>query len=127
MNFVADESLDRPVVERLRHEGNDVVYVAELAPGISDDEVLQQANDRKALLMTADHDFGELVFRLGRAHAGVVLLRLAGLSVAAKADIVAQVVRDHAPELPGSFSVISPGAVRIRRPSSFGGPPDPTP
>jgi predicted nuclease of predicted toxin-antitoxin system len=127
MNLVADESVDRPVVDRLRQEGHDVIYVAELAPGISDDEALQRANDRHALLVTEDQDFGELVFRIGRVHAGVVLLRLAGLSAATKAEIVAQVVRDRALELPDSFSVISPGAVRIRRPSSFGSPSDPTP
>ena len=33
-----------------------------------------------AVLITADKDFGELVYRLGRIHAGVVLIRLAGLS-----------------------------------------------
>lgn len=115
MNLLADESVDRPVVERLRQEGHDVVYVAELAPSITDGEVLQQANERGALLLTADKDFGELVFRQGRVHAGVVLVRLAGLSAAGKADTVARVFQDRAAELVGAFSVISPGIVRIRR------------
>lgn len=114
MNLVADESVDRAVVERLRQEGHDVVSVAELSPSITDDAVLQQANDRGALLVTADKDFGELVFRLGRVHAGVVLLRLAGLPNATKADVVAEVFRDRAADLPGAFSVVSPGVVRIR-------------
>lgn len=52
MKLLADESVDRPVVERLRQEGHDVVYVAELSPSIPDDEVLQQANDQGALLRT---------------------------------------------------------------------------
>lgn len=114
MNLLADGGVDRADVERLRHEGHDVVYVAELSPSITDDEVLQQANDRGALLVTADKDFGELVFRLGRVHPGVMLLRFAGLPVAVKADIVAEVSRDHAAALPGAFSVVSPGLVRIR-------------
>lgn len=103
------------MVERLREDGHDVLYVAELAPSIPDEEVLQQANDRGALLVTADKDFGELVFRQGRVHLGVVLLRLGGLSNATKATMVADVCRDRAPELPRTFSVISPGQVRIRR------------
>ncbi|MCE2425081.1 MAG: DUF5615 family PIN-like protein [Pseudomonadales bacterium] len=70
--------------------------------------MLYRANQSGALLVTADRDFGELVFRLGRIHAGVVLIRLAGLSSEAKADR-----RD---ELLSVFSVISPGRVRIRRP-----------
>ena len=115
MNLLADEGVDRAVVERLREDGHDVLYVAELSPSIPDDDVLRQANDRGALLVTADKDFGELVFRQGRVHFGVVLLRLVGLSNATKAQIVAEVCRDRASELSRAFSVISPGQVRIRR------------
>ena len=115
MNLFADESVDRPVVERLRQDNHDVVYVAELAPSITDDEVLRTANDRSAVLVTADKDFGELVFRQGTIHSGVVLLRLAGLANATKGEIVAEVCRFRATELIGAFTVISPGQVRIRR------------
>ncbi len=41
MNLLADESVDRPIVERLRQQGYDVVYVAELSPSMADDQVLQ--------------------------------------------------------------------------------------
>ena len=80
MTFVADEGVDGAVVAELRSEGYDVLYVADMSPGISDDEVLNRANGKQALLVTEDKDFGELVFRLGRIHKGVVLLRLNGLS-----------------------------------------------
>jgi len=123
MNLLADENVDAPVVDRLRADGHDVVYVAELAPGIPDDPVLDDANARSALLLTGDKDFGELVCRLGRVHGGVVLLRLDGLTPAAKAEVVAEVIRDRGPELIGAFSVISPGAVRVRRPASDSGTP----
>lgn len=63
MNLLIDESVDRQVVEKLRLEGHDVVYVSDLDPGISDDVVLSTANKMRALLVTADKDFGELVFR----------------------------------------------------------------
>jgi len=112
--LVADEGVDRAVVERLRRDGHDVLYVAELSPSVPDDEVLQQANARRAVLVTADKDFGELVFRQGLVHSGVVLLRLVGLPNATKAAIVAEVCRDRAAELLGAFSVVSPGQVRIR-------------
>lgn len=115
MNLVADEGVDRPVVERLRLDGHDVVYVAELSPSVADVAVLQLANARSAVLLTADKDFGELVFRQGLVHSGVVLVRLAGLANATKAEIVAEVCRDRTSELTGAFSVISPGQVRIRR------------
>src|SRR5438552_14411857 len=99
MILFADESVDRPIVERLRQDSHDVSYVAELSPSIADDEVLREANSRNALLLTGDKDFGELVFRLGKVHAGVVLIRLTGLTPAVKAETVATLVRDHAAAL----------------------------
>jgi predicted nuclease of predicted toxin-antitoxin system len=65
LNFLADENLDRQIVERLRQDGYTVWYIPEMEPGISDDEVLDLANQEGALLLTSDKDFGELVFRLG--------------------------------------------------------------
>ncbi len=115
MTLVADEGVDRPVVARLRQDGHDVVYVAELSPGVADEDVPQQANARTAVLLTADKDFGELVFRQGLVHSGVILLRLAGLANATKAEVVAEVCRERSADLIGAFSVVSPGQVRIRR------------
>jgi predicted nuclease of predicted toxin-antitoxin system len=114
MHFLVDESVDRQVVEHLRQEGHEVLYVAEMEPGLRDDEVLSAANQRGALLLTADKDFGELVFRLRRLSKGVVLLRLAGMSPEAKAVAVASVVSEHGSELSEAFTVLSPGMVRIR-------------
>lgn len=54
MKLLADESVDGPVVERLRKERHEVIYVAELSPSIGDEEVLEQANTQAALLVTAD-------------------------------------------------------------------------
>jgi predicted nuclease of predicted toxin-antitoxin system len=115
MNVFADESVDRPIVDRLRQDGHNVIYVAELAASISDDVVLATANSQGALLLTVDKDFGELVFRQSRAHGGIVLVRLLGVSAALKADIVAETFRDRALEMQRAFTVISAGTVRIRR------------
>ncbi|MCZ6678519.1 MAG: DUF5615 family PIN-like protein [Candidatus Poribacteria bacterium] len=114
MNLLADESVDKPIVDGLRQDGHNV-YIAELDPSIDDDTVLRRANEAGALLITLDKDFGELVFRQGRVHAGVVLIRLAGLSPQAKARIVSTVFANRGGELLNAFSVISPGTVRVRR------------
>lgn len=42
MNLLADESVDHPIVDRLRADGHVVVAVAEMAPGIDDDMVLDR-------------------------------------------------------------------------------------
>ncbi len=115
MKFLADESVDRLIVERLRQEGYEVWYVAEMEPGISDDAVLNMANRESALLLTADKDFGEFVFRQRRFLIGIVLIRLAGLSQQLKAETVANMIKKHQKELPNAFVVITPAMFRIRR------------
>jgi len=85
-----------------------------MEPGISDDEVLNLANREKSILLTADKDFGELIFRQGKIAKGVILVRLAGLSPEVKAEIVADAIREHAGELLLAFTVITPVTVRIR-------------
>ncbi|HEX8500168.1 MAG TPA: DUF5615 family PIN-like protein [Pyrinomonadaceae bacterium] len=115
MNLLADEGVERQIVERLRQDGHAVLYIAEMEPSVTDDVVLERANEIAALLVAADKDFGELVFRERRlSSGGVALLRLAGLSGERKAEIVSKVFERRGPELAHAFSVISPGRVRIR-------------
>ena len=115
MNILADEGVDRPIVERLRQAGHSVQYVAEMSPGITDEVVLDLANRASALLVTADKDFGELVFRQGRITSGVMLIRLAGLPAEQKATVVVATVDRYLDELLDGFSVVTSKAVRIRR------------
>ena len=54
MKFVADENIDRQIVDRLRQDGHMVMSVVEMDPGISDDIVLDLASQEGSLLLTAD-------------------------------------------------------------------------
>lgn len=47
MKLLANESVDKPIVERFRQDSRTVVYVVELHPSIDDDTVLHQANQKK--------------------------------------------------------------------------------
>jgi hypothetical protein len=51
MNLLVDEGVDKQIVDRLREEGYSVIYIAEMAPGISDDIVLEMANKEGSLLL----------------------------------------------------------------------------
>lgn len=115
MNILADESVDGPIVYRLREAGHRVSYIAEMSPGMTDDNVLEAATKDRALLLTADSDFGEQVYRRHQASGGIVLVRLAGLPARRKADIVAAAIDEHASQLQDAFTVINPGQARIRR------------
>ena len=115
MKILADESVASEIVLRLRSDGHDVGYVAEMSPGIMDEEVLTLAADESTLLLTADKDFGESIFRQGYVKHGIVLYRLAGLPSQEKAEIVSLAIAKHGDELLQSFSVITEKAVRVRR------------
>ena len=52
MNLVIDESVDAPIAKRLKQDGHNVLYIGETLKGISDDEVLNIANQEKSILLT---------------------------------------------------------------------------
>ena len=109
------EGVDGGIVEALRAANHEVFYIAESEPSVDDEYILNLANEKLAILITSDKDFGDLVFRLHRIHHGIILCRLEGLKSKTKTEIVLQIVTDHQNELVGSFTVISPGSVKIRK------------
>jgi predicted nuclease of predicted toxin-antitoxin system len=115
VTFLADEGVDRQIVERLRLDGHQVAYVAEMSPGIADEAVLMESRISGSVLITADKDFGELVFRRRQASTGVLLIRLWGVGATMKAAVVSEAIQVHGQELRGAFAVLSPGNIRIRR------------
>ncbi len=118
MNLLADEGVDKKIVERLRLDNHDVLYVAEMEPSIADEIVLRRANEHGALLITEDKDFGELVYRQHLVHLGAILLRFSGLASSTKASLVAKALQEYGEEMSNAFIVISPGALRIRKSES---------
>ena len=114
MNLLADESIEQQIVDHLRRDGHNVYFVTRMEPGIDDDEVLNRANERNSLLVTGDKDFGEMVYRQGLVHNGVILVRLSALNPETKGQITASAIKGREFDLQNSFTVISPGAVRIR-------------
>ena len=115
MKIVADESIDKQIVDRLRSDGHDVVFIAELDPGIEDEAVLLRSRESNSVLLTADKDFGELVFRQRLLHSGIVLIRLAGLKPETKAELVVTAFAQHADDLRLGFAVLSRRALRLRK------------
>lgn len=64
---------------------------------------------------TSDKDFGELIFRLGLASKGIVLLRLGELSLDDKIETTVKAIKEHETELQDAFTVISANSIRIRK------------
>ena len=50
MNFFADESVDHPIVVRLREDGHNVLAVAEITPSIPDEK--ESSREAVGILLT---------------------------------------------------------------------------
>ena len=114
MRLVADESVEGPTVAALRAAGHMVLFIAEISPGIEDSEVLVIARREQALLLAADKDFGELVFRNREPHCGVLLIRSPEDDPDENAANTLAAIHQHGPELLNRFSVLVARALRIR-------------
>ena len=115
MNFAADENIDTEIIGHLRHAGYEIFSISEEFPGVPDDDVIEITNRQNAILLTADKDFGELVFRNGEVIKGVVLVRIFGVSQQEKAQMILDAFKSHADDFDERFTVISKKKIRIKR------------
>jgi len=121
MRFLADENFPGDAVDALRAAGHDIVWVAVVAPGASDRDVLARAAAERRVLLTLDTDFGELVFRAGLpAESGVVLFRLHQTPLTERARVASFVLLNRA-DWAGRFSVVRGDRIRSVPLPSAGG------
>lgn len=114
MKLIADENVDGHVIERLRAEGHDIIAIVKQYPSIPDHDVLVISNEERALLITEDKDFGELVFHKKRSHFGILLVRLEGVPRPERIQLVCDTIQKRGPELANAFSVLTASSLRIR-------------
>ena len=76
MRFLIDEYTGPAVASWLRDHNHDVFSVFDEARGMDDDAIITKALHENRILITNDKDFGDKVYRDGRLHKGVILLRL---------------------------------------------------
>jgi predicted nuclease of predicted toxin-antitoxin system len=115
MKFLVDECTGPSVAAWLRDEGHEVFSVYEDARGVEDDIILQKAFDENWVLITNDKDFGDKVFRNGRLHKGVVLLRLEDERVTSKIMVLSHLLEKYIDRLPNAFVVVTQKQVRFAK------------
>ena len=111
MKFLVDANLGRKFANLLKEDGHDTIFVNDLLPKLSDDEILSKALEEKRIIVTNDKDFGELTFRLGKASSGVILLRAITTDTKERFSLVKGVLSKSG----GKFIVVKEGRVRVRR------------
>ena len=119
MKFIVDECTGMAVAEYLRGIGHDVSVVAEIMPQAEDHTILTKAVKEGRILLTNDKDFGELIFRRGHSHHGVLFLRLQDDSAANRVRVVKAVLDQYADFLKMNFLVATEKQVRIRHLSTI--------
>src|SRR5262249_3978373 len=110
--YLANENFPAGVAQWLIGQGNDVVHASDALAGEPDSVILQTALDQDRVLLTFDHDFGELVFRHRHPPApGIALFRFHQLPPDALVAALEQFFAGN-PSLRGFFTVVSPGQYR---------------
>lgn len=111
--------LDARLISHLVAWGHDVIRIGREHPhDLPDEEILALSHREGRVVITNDRDFGELVFRHGQPHAGVILSRLGSADLPTKVARLAEVLEFHGAELHRAelhrFIVVSPDAIRVR-------------
>ena len=114
MKVLIDVSAGESIAECLRNLGHDVVSVRERDAKMTDVDILNWANSEERIVVTLDKDFGELVYRNGLPHCGILLLRLDGARKAVKVAVVTDVFTKYDWAIPNHFCVYQDGRLRVR-------------
>jgi predicted nuclease of predicted toxin-antitoxin system len=115
MDFLVDECLGPIVARWLRNEGYDAVSIFEVARGFVDEDILAWAVREDRILLTADKGFGDLVFRDGHAHRGIILLRLDDETPQNVISALSDLLTYYADQIDHHFVVVSETGVRFNR------------
>jgi predicted nuclease of predicted toxin-antitoxin system len=115
MRFLADEYLHVQIVAVLREAGHEVATIAPGEAGTTDEAVLQRAAGDRAILLTADKEFGELAIARGAVASGVVLFRRSVTAPKTAAARLLALIEEHADGLYNLYAVVTPARARVRR------------
>ena len=115
MRFLVDECTGPGVAAWLRDQNHDVFSVFDEARGMDDDGLITKALDENRILITNDKGFGDKIYRDGRLHKGVILLRLEDERPASKIRVLSRLLEKYSSRIPDSFLVVTERQVRFAK------------
>ena len=110
MKFLIDANLGRKFTKVLKHAGHDSIFINDFSAKTSDEDILSLAERENRILITNDKDFGELVFKLGKPSAGVILLRTSATDPEQRFGMI----KNALDKSKGKFVVVKEGQIRVR-------------
>ncbi|MEM6315567.1 MAG: DUF5615 family PIN-like protein [Planctomycetota bacterium] len=114
MIFLADANTGPRIMAVIREAGHQVVSAKTLPPGKDDVEVLRDAAAAEQVVVTADTDFGSLVFLHQFDTHGVVLLRIRLPDEDDRAAVLQRSWQEVEENLPGNFVTVTEAGIRVR-------------
>jgi predicted nuclease of predicted toxin-antitoxin system len=113
MRFLVDECTGPRIAEYLKLQGHDVFSAYDQARGAADKDLLSRAVAEDRIQITNDRDLGELIYREGGAHRGVIFLRLSDERSPNKIRAIHDLLAQHSERLAGQFVVVTESQVRF--------------
>lgn len=96
MKFLVDSCLSRFAVEALCRNNYDAIWIPEEGKDPGDIVILQRAYEEDGKLVTADKDFGDLVFVFEHPHPAII--RLVNIRAKEHGDRLLQIVEKYSDE-----------------------------
>lgn len=114
MRFLLDEMMDPRIADEIVAAGHDVAEVRLGFADSADIDVAAMALADERIVITADRDFGDLVFRDGQRMRGIIYMRMAGRPYEERAKRILMAITQFGDRLASSIVVVEPGKFRIR-------------
>ncbi len=97
MRFLLDSCISSFAVSDLRSADFNVLWISEGGEDPGDEVIMKKAFDENLILVTADKDFGELIFIFNKPHPAII--RLVDIPAKDQGKILLQLIEKHEGDL----------------------------
>lgn len=114
MKFLIDIGVGKSVEEWFKTNGYDVKSVRDIDSRAKDADILKLATSEGRMVLTMDKNFGELVYKCGMHHSGVLILRLEDAKREEKIEVISRIMSNFSGNMKNKFCVFQNGKLRVR-------------
>jgi len=116
--FLIDEDMPRSTGRELAVHGNEIIDIRDHGlRGVDDNRIYEFAQEHKAILVTGDRGFGNILKFPPGVHHGIIIVHLPNEMTTGEMNrVLLDAVRHLSEEeIRGNLIIIEPGKIRIRR------------
>ncbi len=113
--ILADENIDRTLIEAIRGIGIEVYSIFELNRGLKDETIIELSRKPPRIILTEDKDFGEWVFAHDITGISVLFLRYHFKDTELMKIRLTQLLTERPDDLSGHFTTMTVHKLRMRK------------